>query len=68
MRVASYALALAAAVLTVSPAALAAQDDTYVAPPEELALANVIIAAMYPADKREVMLLELSRSSTWRAR
>ncbi len=59
MRVAPFALALAAAVLTVSPAALTAQDETYVAPPEELALANVIIEAMYPADKRETMLLEL---------
>ena len=62
MRVAPFALALAAAVLTASPAALAAQNVTYLAPPEELALANVIIEAMYPADKREEMLLELSRS------
>ncbi len=62
MRVAPYALALVAAVQTITPAALAAQDETYVAPPEELALANVIIEAMYPADKREAMLLELSRS------
>lgn len=55
------ALALSAALLA-SPAPLAAQDDTYVAPPEELALAKVIIETMFPLDRREQMLLDMGAS------
>ena len=60
MRVARYAIALAALVHLASPGVLAAQDDTYVAPADELAYANIIIEAMYPADKREQMILDLA--------
>lgn len=60
MRVANRILALIAAALVASPAALAAQEDTYVAPADELVLARQIIETMYPADEREDILLEMS--------
>lgn len=60
MRVAPYAIVLAAAALFASPAQLAAQDDTYVPPADELALAKVIIETMFPADRREQMILDIS--------
>jgi hypothetical protein len=53
MRVAPYAIALTLVLQLGSPATLATQDDTYVAPSDELAYANIIIEAMYPADKRD---------------
>jgi len=46
----SLSLALAAAALFASSAPLAAQDDTYVPPADELALAKVIIETMFPLD------------------
>jgi hypothetical protein len=60
MRVAPYAIALTLVLQLGSPATLAAQDDTYVAPSDELTYANIIIEAMYPADKREQMVLNLA--------
>lgn len=60
MRAARFAFALLAAVPLAMPGALGAQDRAYVAPEDELALARVIIAAMYPADRREQMILDMS--------
>jgi hypothetical protein len=60
MRVAPYALALAGLLFLASPGSLAAQDETYVPPADELAEAQVIIEAMLPPDKREQILLDLA--------
>lgn len=63
MRVARYAIALIAAIQLGSPA-LAAQDEAYVPPADELALARVIIEAMFPADRRDQMTLNMSETVT----
>jgi hypothetical protein len=60
MRFARHAVAFAAALNLALPAALAAQDEAYVPPPEELALARGIIEVMYPVDKREELLLAMA--------
>jgi hypothetical protein len=62
MRVASYAIALVGLVHLASPGSLAAQEEPYVPPADELAEAQVIIEAMLPPDKREQILLDLASS------
>ncbi|MFO6447228.1 hypothetical protein ACLBKU_08800 [Erythrobacter sp. NE805] len=60
MRLVRPVLVLLGALALAAPGAVAAQEAAYVPPPEELALAREIIAVMYPADKRDEMLLEMS--------
>lgn len=67
MRVARFAIALVTAVQLGLPTALAAQEVAYVPPSDELALANVIIEAMYPADRRDQMMLEISSALSQQA-
>lgn len=62
MRTFRSALCLTAALLLAIPGAAFAQDEAYVAPAEELAEAKVIIEAMFPADKREQILLDMATS------
>ncbi|MBU7580697.1 MAG: hypothetical protein KAF27_09520 [Porphyrobacter sp.] len=59
MRVARYAIALAAAIHLAAPGALAAQDADYAPPADELAYANIIIDTMFPSDQREQMMVEV---------
>lgn len=51
--------ALAGAVCLALPGAAYAQAEPYVPPPEEMAEARVIIDAMFPADKREAIILDI---------
>lgn len=60
MRVSRYALTLAVAFQFGLPGALAAQDETYVPPADEMAEANIIIEAMLPSDKREQAILDMA--------
>jgi hypothetical protein len=59
MRVARYAIALFTA-LQLAPPALAAQNDAYVPPADELALGRGIIEVMYPPEQREEQLLAMA--------
>jgi hypothetical protein len=60
MRVARVVLAVVASVQIGTPGVLAAQNETYLAPADELAEARIIIEAMLPADKREQMILDMA--------
>lgn len=60
MRVAPCAIALAGLLHLTAPGSLAAQDEPYVPPADELAEARIIIEAMLPPDKREQILLDLA--------
>lgn len=55
-------LHVTAALLIALPGAAFAQDEAYVPPAEELVEAKVIIEAMFPADKREQVLLDMASS------
>lgn len=54
------AAACAAAILLAYPGIALAEDEAYAAPAEELAEAGIIINAMFPADQREQILLDLA--------
>lgn len=60
-------LLVTAALLIALPGAAFAQDEAYVPPAEELVEAKVIIEAMFPADKREQVLLDMASSLTQQA-
>lgn len=55
-------LLVTAALLIALPGAAFAQDEAYVPPAEELVEAKVIIEAMFPADKRDQVLLDMASS------
>lgn len=67
MRVARYAIAVAGLVHFASAGGLAARDEPYVPPADELAEAQVIIEAMLPPEKREQILLDLASAGAKQA-
>lgn len=67
MKVRRPVVGLAAAVLLVFPGAGFAQDEAYVPPAEELTEARMIIDAMFPADKREQILIDMGTTMAGQA-
>ena len=67
MRVAPWAIAFAGLLHFAAPGSLAAQDDSYVPPADELAEARVIIEAMFPSDRREQILLDMATTTAKQA-
>lgn len=61
------AKALCAAVLLAAPSIAFAQTEPYSPPADEMAEAAVIIEAMFPADKREQILLDIATTTAQQA-
>jgi hypothetical protein len=60
MKFAHAGIVLAAAFQLAFHGSVAAQDDQYVPPEDELAYASMIMEVMFPGDKREQMILDMA--------